>query len=114
MHILACRDREELLLQLIDSNANVNFSQGLDARFITPEIAELLKQVKKKRVHFAFDYVKNEKAIIKGLEIYKNNVGGEDIKRIVYILTNQDRYVLFRKASFYPNLYDRFPCRSQS
>ena len=63
-NILACRDREELLLQLIDSNANVNFSQGLDARFITPEIAELLKQVKKKRVHFAFDYVKNEKSFL--------------------------------------------------
>lgn len=71
-----------------NSKANVNFSQGLDARFITAEIAELLKQVKKKRVHFAFDYMKNEQAILKGLEIYKNIVGGEDIRRIVYILTN--------------------------
>ncbi len=87
-NILACKDKKELLQQLIDSKANVNFSQGLDARFITPEIAELLKQVKKKRVHFAFDYMNNEKAILKGLEIYKNIVGGEDIRRIVYILTN--------------------------
>ena len=84
----ACNDKKELLQQLIDSKAYVNFNQGLDARFITKEIAEQLKQVKKKRVHFAFDYMKNEQAILQGLKIYKDIVGGEDIKRIVYILTN--------------------------
>lgn len=87
-NMLACKDRVELLQQLIDSKASVNFNQGLDARFITEPIAELLKKVNKKMVHFAFDFMKNEKAILKGLKTYKNIVGGGDDKSVVYILTN--------------------------
>lgn len=89
-NILACRERNELLQQLIDSKAWVNFSQGLDARFITEEVAHLLKQVKTKLVHFAFDFMKNEKAIVNGLRIYKDICGFTEDKCIVYILTNYD------------------------
>lgn len=45
-NILACSDRKELLQQLIDSKALVDFTQGLDARFITEDIAEMLKKIK--------------------------------------------------------------------
>lgn len=87
-NILACKDREELLRQLIESGARVEFNQGLDARFITKEIAELLKQIKTKIVHFAFDYMKNEDRIIKGLEIYRDIVQLNTRNTIVYILVN--------------------------
>ena len=63
-NLLACKDRVLLLQQLIDSGATVDFTQGLDARFVTPKIAEMLKKVKIKYVHFAFDFMKNEKRII--------------------------------------------------
>lgn len=43
-NILACRDRLDLLQQLIDSKAYIDFTQGLDARFITKEVAEKLKK----------------------------------------------------------------------
>lgn len=91
-NILACRDRIELLEQLRDSKAIVYFTQGLDARFITKEIAELLRQIKKSDVHFAFDFMKNEKAIIKGLRAYAevNNVNLTNGHNSVYILTNYD------------------------
>lgn len=87
---LACRDRLALLQQLADSKAWVDFTQGLDARFITQEIAELLKRVKTKRVHFAFDLMKNERAIIEGLRRYKEITQIPENKAIVYILTNYD------------------------
>ncbi len=87
-NLLACKGRIELLKQLTESKAYVDFTQGLDARFITEEIAELLKQIKKERIHFAFDYMKNEKAILQGLNTYRRIVGGIDTNRIVYILTN--------------------------
>lgn len=87
-NLLACKDRAELIGQLSASRAWVNFSQGLDARFITQEVAELLTTVKTKRVHFAFDFMKNEKAIKRGLEIYKRVSNLSDDKAIVYILTN--------------------------
>lgn len=89
-NLLACKSRVELIRQLIDSGAKVDFTQGLDARFITDDIAGLLKQVKTKRVHFAWDFMKNSDAILKGLKIYKRITGVNDLKASVYILTNFD------------------------
>lgn len=89
-NILACRDRLDLIQQLIDSKAYIDFTQGLDARFITKEVAEKLKKVKTERVHFAFDFMKNEKAIIKGLRTFQEVCHLADNKAIVYMLTNYD------------------------
>lgn len=89
-NLLACKDRKELLQQLIDSGAKVDFTQGLDARFITTEIAEMLKQIKTKVWHFAFDFMKNEKQIIKGLKTFVDIVHPNDRDAIVYMLTNYD------------------------
>lgn len=91
-NLLACKDRIKLLEQLRDSKAKIDFTQGLDARFVTAEIAYLLKEIRKDTVHFAFDFMKNEKQIIKGLKTYADICGlTNDIgKRQVYMLTNYD------------------------
>ena len=88
-NILACKDKMELLRQLADSDAWVDFTQGLDARFFTVEVAQALNFIKKKVVHFAFDFMKNEKAIVRGLNIYRDYCKPND-KDSVYILTNFD------------------------
>lgn len=111
-NILACKDRIELLNQLADSKAKVDFTQGLDARFITEEVAEMLAKIKIMRVHFAFDFMKNEKAVIRGLRIYKEIVGTNDRNAIVYILTNfnttieEDLYRvnMVQEAGFLPDI----------
>ena len=54
-NILASKDCKDLLQQLIDSNAWVNFNQGLDIRLMTDEKAKLLSQVKVHKIHFAWD-----------------------------------------------------------
>ena len=87
-NILACKDRKALLQQLIDSKAIVDFTQGLDARFVTPKIAEMLKQIKTKTYHLAFDFMWNEKQIIKGLKTFVDIVKPNPRNAIVYILTN--------------------------
>lgn len=89
-NILACRDRKELLKQLIDSKAKVDFTQGLDARFVTPEIAKMLKQIKTKTYHLAFDFMKNEKQIIQGLKTFVDIVKPNKRQCYVYVLTNYD------------------------
>ena len=89
-NILACKDRKELLQQLIDSGAKVDFTQGLDARFITPEIAEMLKRVNTKMWHFAFDFMKNEKRIVEGLKTFVDIVNPNRRYCYVYCLTNYD------------------------
>lgn len=87
-NILACKDRKQLLQQLIDSNAKVDFTQGLDARFVTPEIAEMIRQIKTKTFHFAFDFMRNEKQIIKGLKTFVDIVKPNPRNTSVYVLTN--------------------------
>ena len=87
-NILACKDRIELLRQLIESRAKVDWNQGLDARFITRDVAELLSQIPTSMFHFAFDFMKNEKQIVAGLKIFKEIVDVSDRRCIVYMLTN--------------------------
>lgn len=89
-NLLACKEHLDLLQQLADSKANVDFTQGLDARFINEENLEILKNIKIKMLHFAFDFMKFEKQIIKGLSLTKNKLDIADNKAIVYILTNYD------------------------
>lgn len=89
-NLLACREHLELLQQLADSGATVDFTQGLDARFINEKNAHLLSQIKIGIIHFAFDRMKFEKHIIKGLKIAKNFLKINNRKTIVYMLTNFD------------------------
>lgn len=110
-NILACKDRIELLEQLAESKAKVEFTQGLDARFITEEVAKALSAVKKNIVHFAFDFMKNEKAIVKGLKMY-SQYNKVSISDSVYILTNFEttieedlyRVKMVQEAGFIPDI----------
>ena len=49
-NLLACKDRMELLRQLADSKAMVDFTQGLDARFTTEAVARALMKIKIKNL----------------------------------------------------------------
>ncbi len=61
-NILACKEHPDLLQQLIDSKAWVNFNQGLDIRFITSANIALLNRIKVKEIHFAWDNPKEDLA----------------------------------------------------
>lgn len=54
-NILACPEWRELLQQLADSDAEVDFTQGLDARLLTEEKVKSLLAVNYKMLHFAWD-----------------------------------------------------------
>lgn len=87
-NILACKDRELLIKQLIDSKARIDFSQGLDARLVDDDIAKLLSYLKADIIHFAFDLIKNEERIVKGLKCFAKHFKLTDRYKRVYILTN--------------------------
>lgn len=59
-NILACKERMNLLDQLIESRAIVNFNQGLDIRLTTEQNILLLNQVRVKEIHFAWDNPKDD------------------------------------------------------
>lgn len=91
-NILACKEHLNLLQQLADSKAYIDFTQGLDARLLTIEIIELINQIKLKEIHFAWDYMKEEKAVLKGLSLYKKYAKQKPHGHYgsVYVLCNYD------------------------
>lgn len=89
-NILACREWKDLLQQLIDSKAWVDFNQGLDIRLMTEDKAEILKQIKIKQIHFAWDRYQDKDFILPKLKMFKDVFGGNERNLIVYTLCNFD------------------------
>jgi hypothetical protein len=58
-NLLACREHLDLLQQLVDSKAYVDFTQGLDIRLTNDANIELINQIKLKEIHFAWDNSKD-------------------------------------------------------
>lgn len=122
-NILACKDHIELLEQLRDSGAKVNFNQGLDIRLINDRNLELLKQIRLKSIHFAFDRWQDKDIIEPKLRAFSEQTGFDRHKGqvMVYILMNFDttieqdlyRINLCRELNFspYPMIYDKEHCK---
>lgn len=91
-NILACREHIDLLKQLKESKANVDFTQGIDARLLTEQNIDLINAIKVKEIHFAWDYMKEEQAVLKGLRLYSQLATRKPHGHFgaVYVLTNYD------------------------
>lgn len=91
-NILACKEHLDLLKQLVDSKAYVDFTQGLDARLLNEDNINLINNIKLKQIHFAWDYMREEKAVLKGLKLYAQYATRKPNGRFgtVYVLTNYD------------------------
>lgn len=89
-NLLACPEHMDLLGQLQRSGAWVDFTQGLDARMLTMGNIEAINAVKLKEIHFAWDYMEESEAVVRGLRRYaaygKKNRHGQFAT--VYVLTN--------------------------
>ena len=121
-NILACKDHMDLLQQLADSKAKVNFNQGLDIRLVTDRNMELLKNIKLESIHFAFDRWQDKDIIEPRLRAFVKKTGYSRSKGrvMVYILTNFDttleqdiyRIQLCRELNIspYPMIYDKEHC----
>lgn len=120
-NILACREHMDLLRQLADSKARVNFNQGLDIRLVTEENLELLKQIKLTNVHLAYDRYQEKDVIEPKLKAFKDATNLSRQKCMVFVLTNFDtslaqdleRIEYIRTVGFTPfvMVYDREHCR---
>lgn len=118
-NLLACPVHLDLLGQLARSNAEVDFTQGLDARLLTEKNIKLINQIKIKNIHFAWDFVKDENVILDGLRLYSKLAKHKPHGwyGTVYILTNynstiqEDLYRIYvlRALKFNPYvmIYDK-------
>lgn len=89
-NILACRDWRDLFQQLEDSGAWVDFNQGLDIRLMTPEKAEMIKRIKAKNIHFAWDQYEDLEKIVPKFREFKEITGIDYRKLGVYVLCGFD------------------------
>lgn len=89
-NITALKDWREVFSQLIESGANIDFSQGLDIRLMTPEKTEMLMKMKVKSVHFAWDHYKDKDIVVPKLEEFQKQTGWGRNKVSVYVLVNYD------------------------
>lgn len=91
-NLLACREHMDLLGQLAESRAWVDFTQGLDARLLTEENIAAMNTIKLKEIHFAWDFFNfaENDGVLRGLWRYlehgKKNRHGQ--YATVYVLTN--------------------------
>lgn len=85
-NILACKDRLDLLDQLQDSGAWVEFNGGMDIRFVNSEIAERLSKLKVKIHHFAWDNPKER--LEKQFDFVRPFLPQADQNIKVYVLVN--------------------------
>lgn len=89
-NILACREWEDLLGQLIESKAYIDFNQGLDIRLMDDKRAEAVKKIKAVDVHFAWDRYQDKDTITEKFLMFKDITEWNARKMIVYVLTNFD------------------------
>ena len=121
-NILACKDHMELLQQLIDSKATVEFNQGLDIRLVNERNLELLRQIKINKPHFAFDDYKQKNVIMPKMQMVRDITGWtrRNKRPAVFILCNFDttleqdieriQFCRSLEWSPYPMIYDKEHC----
>lgn len=91
-NLLAYKGHLELLQQLAESKAWVDVNQGFDARLLNEKNIEAINRLKLKDIHFAWDYMKEEKPVLRGLELYSQLARRKPHGSygVVYVLTNYD------------------------
>lgn len=109
-NITACKDWKPLFQQLINSSAWVDFSQGLDIRLMDRKKIKMLRQMKIKQVHFAWDRYQDKKEIVPKFKEFKELTGWDKRKLSVYVLVNfnttieqdLDRIYTLRDLGYWP------------
>ena len=82
---------EKILSQLTKEKLKVDFSQGLDIRYMNDKQACLLSRVRRwKRIHFAWDLIGIEKAVRKGIKKLLKYQPGDNITFYVLIGFNSN------------------------
>lgn len=114
---IACKEWKDILGQLIDSGAWVDFSQGVDIRLMTEEKAEMIKHIKVKNIHFTWDRYEDKEKILPKFKLFKELTQWDKRKMTVYVLTNfnttieqdLDRIYTLRDMGYWPYvmIYDK-------
>lgn len=89
-NILACEYGIEQLAGMIDSGYKIDLNQGMDARLVTPEVADILARLKWRRhIRFSCDQESQIGPILQTCELLKER-GVKPYRVFVYLLVTAD------------------------
>ena len=88
-----------------DSKAKVDINQGIDIRIMTEEKAELIKKIRVKAIHFAWDRYEDREIILPKLKYFKGQAikFGSHSTMFFCPFQNSDMSATFR--DFFPSLH---------
>lgn len=121
-NILACGEWRNLLSELRDTGAEIDFNQGLDIRLMTKEKARIISRIKTKEIHFAWDRYEDRDIILPRLKLFAEVSGLNPSAHhaIVYTIVNFDttleqdleRIYTLRDMGYWPfvMVYDKGHC----
>jgi hypothetical protein len=86
-NILGSSIWRDVFLELIDLNVEVDFNQGMDARYVTEEVVDLLSKMKFPMIRLAYDYTQIRPHVEKATNLLKNHgISGRRVS--FYVLYN--------------------------
>lgn len=86
-NILASPDWESIVAEVMQLSIVVDYNQGLDAKLVTPQVAEVLSKLKMPCVRLAYDFKAKGKYVKNAIElITSHGIRGREI--FVYVLYN--------------------------
>ena len=89
-NILACEYGIEQLAGMINSGYKIDLNQGMDARLVTPEVADILARLKWRRhIRFSCDQESQIEPILRAYELLKER-GVKPYRVFVYLLVTSD------------------------
>jgi hypothetical protein len=124
-NILACKEWKDLLGQLEESRAKIDFNQGLDARMLTEEKCEAIARLRISEIHFAWDMYEDKDKVLPKLKMFADiaspNIHKKQVHNaIVYVLVNHtstfdqdlERIYTLRDMGYwaYVMIYDKANC----
>lgn len=124
-NILACKEWKDLLGQLEESRAKIDFNQGLDARMLTEEKCEAIARLRISEIHFAWDRYEDKDKVLPKLKMFADiaspNIHKKQVHNaIVYVLVNHtstfeqdlERIYTLRDMGYwaYVMIYDKANC----
>lgn len=94
-NLTAYSKRLEVMQELKDTGAWIDFTQGLDARLVDEDFLNALKRLKIKMVHFAWDRIEDEPYVFPKLQLVKEITQFDKRKIITYVLVgNKEQRIL--------------------
>ncbi|GHU66529.1 radical SAM protein [Spirochaetia bacterium] len=110
-NITAAPNCIELINELSETKAYIDFTQGLDLRLMTNKLIKAIKKCKIKMIHFAWDKPDDEKIICENLELFIKESGFDYQKVSVFVLVNynstfeEDLYRIYKIRDIGANPY---------